>query len=303
MTALEIMINGENVGTVRISSQLPWMRRTATGFLAHLPLEITLRDHPRTELRAQSDVPQRVLLSTLFGTLFAVNAKGQEALLGSVRSERSYHGPSPLHSSIPGQLVWEGSFAQLAFVERYREGQRPRFYLELAGTACLLIKLPEKIYDLRSNEWESFGRSNFEYPKEEWVRCLREMKIADNVLVEIPLRSAPPTPWDEVWGGLIEARNSFEQGGTTGWKGTVTAARLALERWQQIEKEQMGAGWTAPSPADRQKRTKQERLDNIRWHLLQLAHLGAHSGSDEWSRDDAVLMLSVLSALLAERNP
>lgn len=303
MSALEITINGENVGTVRISSQLPWMRRTATGFLAHIPLEITLRDHPRTELRAQSDVPQRVLLSTLFGTLFTVNAKGQEALLGSVRSERSYQGPSAPHPPISGQLVWEGSFAELAFLERYREGQRPKFYLELVGTACLLIQLPGKIYDLRSNEWESFGRSNFEYPKEEWIKCLRAMKIADNVLVEIPLRSTPPAPWDGIWEGLIEARDAFEQGGITGWKGTVTASRLALERWQKIEKEQMGPGGTAPSPADRQQRTKQERLDNIRWHLLQLAHLGAHSGSEEWTRDDAVLILSVLSALLAERNP
>lgn len=303
MSALEITINGENVGTVRISSRVPWMRRTATGFLAHIPLEIALRDHPRTELRSQPNVSQRVLLSNLFGTLFAVNAKGEQALLGSVRSEKSYRGPSSPDSPIPGQLVWEGSFAELAFLERYREGQSPKFYLELVGTACLLLALPEKIYDLRSNEWESFGRSNFEYPKEEWINCLRQLKIADNVLVEIPLRSTPPAPWDGVWEGLIEARNSFEQGGTTGWKGTVTASRLALERWQKIEKEQMGPGWTAPSPADRQQRTKRERLDNIRWHLLQLAHLGAHSGSDEWTRDDAVLMLSVLSALLAERNP
>jgi hypothetical protein len=83
----------------------------------------------------------------------------------------------------------------------------------------------------------------------------------------------------------------------------VTAVRLALEKWQGIEKEQMGPGWSSPSQADRRARTKKARLDNLRWHLLQIAHLGAHTGSEEWSREDALLMISTLSALLAERNP
>lgn len=63
---------------------------------------------------------------------------------------------------------------------------------------------------------------------------------------------------------LVNARKAFEQGGSTGWKGYVTAVRLALEKWQGIEKEQMGPGWSTPSQADRRARTKKERLDNLR---------------------------------------
>jgi len=54
---------------------------------------------------------------------------------------------------------------------------------------------------------------------------------------------------------------------------------------------------------DRESRTKKQRLNALRWHLMQAAHLGPHTGAEEWSRDDALLMLSVLSALLAERKP
>ncbi len=126
---------------------------------------------------------------------------------------------------------------------------------------------------------------------------------AENVLVEIPLPGSPSLDWDEVWKALIDARNAFEQGGSTGWKGCVTSVRLALERWQQIEKEDMGPGWKAPSMQERKDRTKKQRTDNLRWHLYQCAHLGAHSSADEWTRDDALLLLSTLSALLAERKP
>jgi hypothetical protein len=101
----------------------------------------------------------------------------------------------------------------------------------------------------------------------------------------------------------MEAGDSFEQGGTTGWKGCVVAVRLTLEKWQKIEPEQHGPGWKSPAPADRQARTWRERLDNVRWHLLQCAHDAAHSAADEWTRDDAILMLATLSSLLAERKP
>jgi len=36
---------------------------------------------------------------------------------------------------------------------------------------------------------------------------------------------------------------------------------------------------------------------------MQSAHLGPHTPAEEWTRDDALLLLSTLSALLAERKP
>jgi hypothetical protein len=101
---------------------------------------------------------------------------------------------------------------------------------------------------------------------------------------------------------LLDARNAFEQGGSNAWQSTVTSIRLALEKWRGIQQEDQGAGWTRPSRSDLESRTKKQRLDALRWHLMQIAHLGPHSGADEWSRDDALLMLTTLSVLLAERN-
>ena len=99
----------------------------------------------------------------------------------------------------------------------------------------------------------------------------------------------------------MEARDAFEQGGTTGWKTCGAAVRRALEKWVQIEDKE--PGWKPPNKEERENRTKRQRLYILRWHLLQLAHLAVHSSADEWSRDDALLMLSTLSALLAERKP
>ena len=131
----------------------------------------------------------------------------------------------------------------------------------------------------------------------------RALNIAYPVLLEVPLPSSPPTPWDSVWGAIAEAATSAERGGETGWKGCITAARLALDRWREIEREDMGPGWTRPADDDLRSRTTRQRLDNIRWHLRAYSNLGPHSGAEEFTRDDAILMLSTLSALLAVRKP
>ena len=107
----------------------------------------------------------------------------------------------------------------------------------------------------------------------------------------------------EVCKALVEARNAFKHGGSTGWKTYMTVIRLALEKWQDIEKEDMGSGWKSPTKEEREECSKKQRLKNLRWHLLQCAHLTPHSITDEWSRVDAFLMLSTPSALLAERKP
>ena len=124
---------------------------------------------------------------------------------------------------------------------------------------------------------------------------LLRLDVAENVFVEIPLPRSPQAPWDEVWANLVAARNHFEQGGSTGWTSCVLAIRQALEKWRDIEQPNTGAG-------DPKNRSKRERLNNLRLALHQCTHVWIHK-DDEASRDDAVLMLSTLSALLAERKP
>jgi hypothetical protein len=46
----------------------------------------------------------------------------------------------------------------------------------------------------------------------------------------------------------------------------------------------------------------QQQADAIRF-ICASWHLDAHSGAEHWSREDAVLLLSSVSALLALRRP
>ena len=132
---------------------------------------------------------------------------------------------------------------------------------------------------------------------------MRDLNLQDSILVDIPFPSDPPTGWEPIWTALRDARDSFDKGGSTAWKNTVTSVRLALEEWQHLEKEVQGPGWKRPDRTDLETRTKEQRIDNIRWHLIQLAHYAAHTKADDWTRDDALLLLSTLSSLLAVRKP
>jgi hypothetical protein len=60
------------------------------------------------------------------------------------------------------------------------------------------------------------------------------------VLLEVPFPGQAPQGWEAVWKAVQEAIMSLEQGGEIGWKHCISAARLALENWQKIEKEDHG---------------------------------------------------------------
>jgi len=190
------------------------------------------------------------------------------------------------------------SLVQLAIYEKIRDGRQPKFEIRLTGELCFLLPTNHPYHSVRSEPHRFSDRTGglrVSYPKEVWVEMLRGLGIAENVLVEIPLPQSPPAPWDEVWANLVAARKHFEQGGTTGWSSCILAVRQALEKWRDIEPPNMG-------PADPTKRSKKERLDNLRLALHQCTHVWIHK-DEEASRDDALLMLSTLSALLGERKP
>ena len=198
-------------------------------------------------------------------------------------------------------LNWRGSFEELAAFEKIREGRSPRFKINLEGKLRYLIKINHPRYRIRSEprniRFEYSNMAEFGYAAEGWVeRVLHGLGISENVLVEIPVPNSPPAPWDEVWQALVRARTSFKQGGSTGWQGCVLGVRLALEKWRDIEPPNTG-------PTDPKLRSKRERLDALRQSLHQCTHVWVHAGNDECSRDDALLMLSTFSALLAERKP
>jgi hypothetical protein len=297
--------------------------RTASGFEMLLPIVITFRTRPPNE--------PRLVITNLHGKVFAKDKSGSSICVGrligpmresaGIASGDSYDYPRETY------IEWVGTLNDMAHVERCRDGEIPNLQMRVEGQWIHSLPLYGEVSESQLREMADQQRAlinryegykvvtepqslrcrtayiEVSYPREVWIKMIRSFGIAENVLVEIPIPRQPPGKWDGVWNGLVDARNAFERGGTTGWQACVTSVRRALENWQNIEKEDQGPGWKAPSPPERESRTKRQRLDALRWHLMQLAHLGPHSGADEWSRDDALLLLSTLSSLLAERKP
>lgn len=275
--------------------------RTADGFKLRIPVQISFRLVPRGE-----PMP---MLGDLRGRIYAGEDTGPKIEVGEMKMDGWHTGGYSETGGDYGRedsMIWYGSLKELAVYENIRAGRQPRLDIHFTGELSFLLPHEHPRHMARSEPqrvYHRHGNLTVTYPKEVWVQMLRDIGVAENVLVEVPLPGSPSPDWDDVWRGLVDARKAFEQGGSTGWKGCVTGVRLALEKWQKVEPEDKGPGWVSPSRADREARTKQQRLDNLRWHLLQVAHLGAHTGAEDWSRDDAQLMLSILSVLLAERKP
>lgn len=270
--------------------------KIAFGFAAKIPITVYF-----TEFDHQSLKP---IISNFSGEIYATNHEGKGFAVGVINQPEFQMEHRVYKEGVESYIKWTGSFSDLALFEKIREGKTPKISISLHGELSYLLKVDNlQRLRLRSESKSFWLNPTIEFPKEIWIEQLKAMGTLENILIEVPLPSTPPSPWDEVWKALLEARQSFEQGGTTAWKNCIVSTRLALEKWQKIEKEDMGAGWKAPSVIDRQARTKEQRLDNIRWHILQYAHYSAHSHADNWTRDDALLMLTTLCALLSKRNP
>lgn len=275
------------------------LRVTRWGSEFSVDFPITIRFSERAE--KHNDL--RPYLSTLWGDVYAVDSEHQSHLVGKV-SQIDFKEAFRPGMDQDSRIRWNGHIGNLGLFEKIRDGQSPRVSLSVWGDVVYQVKTNHELaLEFISHVKTYWLHSTFEISKEIWIDRLRRIGILENVLVEIPLYSSPSSPWDGVWKALADARDAFEKGGSTGWQACVRSCRLALEHWQKIEQEDQGPGWKAPTRAEKESRTKEQRIDNIRWHLYQLAHDAAHSHADKWERDDAVLILSTLASLLAKRNP
>lgn len=285
---IDINPSGNRAGTIVINDDLDRLmaHRTAEGFYFGLPARINLKQ--------VGSSPDWHMVRNLRGEIDMISSDRPQIEVGRWHNPWFYIGRPECSKTT--SLVWTGTAQALAYINKIRDCKAPRFQIHLHGEYYRLYETSDPHSRTQGEPEEFYGQVEISYPVELWISKLRQLRLAENVLVEVPLPTSPPSPWDDVWRALIEARDSFERGGATGWKGCVTAVRLALERWRNIEKEDTGPSETRPG-------TKRQRLDSLRFHLLQCAHLGPHSDAEEWSRDDALLLLSTLSALLAQRKP
>lgn len=186
-------------------------------------------------------------------------------------------------------------------IERVRAGGAAKFSLKIYCEATRLFPKDDKVFGTAPQSF-SFVET-VSYPREAWVTMLNATGLGDNIVVEIPLPPCPNDEWQPIWKAIATARDSLKHGGETAWKSALVECRHALELWHNLEQEDHGPGWKAPTMAERSARTRQQRLDNVRWDLHQCAHEAAHSPADKWTRDDAVLVLATLASLLRIRNP
>ena len=277
-------------------------QRTANGFKLSIPIRIGFY--------SVLDSEPMPMLSNLHGTILVSDSpNGPKLDVGRIYGDSWFTGsrrrdedPRSLYER-DDSLTWAGSLVELAMFEKFRDGRVPQLELDLHGEFCFLQYGVHQYLGIRTEPQRFYAHNvQLTYPREVWIKMLQGLGVAENVLVEVPLPGSPSVDWDPVWQALVDARNYFAQGGETGWKGCVASVRLALEKWRDIEVEEPGPGFVRPSVADREARTKKQRLDQLRWDLLQMAHQGPHTPTAWWTRDDALLMLSTLAALLAERK-
>lgn len=291
--SIEILVKRRYVGrwTFDESSRDLRARRTADGAIITLPSTLRLDWHDDAlayvnHLRASVETENGIEL-------------------GRAVDEQSHTAADP-YSETSVNLEWRVSFQALALFERLRDGKPPVLILRCAGEVAHTAFTGTGRSGLQLFEvpvMRTFSSIRLSYPREHWTRMLQELKVAENLVIEVPMPAGRPEPWDGVLAALLESRRCFEQGGTTGWKSAAASIRHAMEQWQAIEKEDMGPGWLPPPQKDREARTKKQRMDNLRWHLMQVAHLAAHSPADEWSRDDVLALYTMLAGLLAWRRP
>jgi len=288
--SIDINLGGTTIGRWSFNApQVLVADRTSGGAVIRVPCSLTLRG-------TSGPWP---LVTNLRARVLAFDSSGLD--LGVAEDPHFYAGARS-DSVLPLDLRWRVSAATLEHYERQRNGGAVRLTFECRAEVCKLINSGNGP-NLRGEPSLVSGTVPVNYPTAAWVQMLNTTGLAFNVFVELPLRPAPPAPWDGVWQALADARASFDQGGTTGWRNCVTSVRLALERWRQHEAEPHGPGWHAPSVPDREARTAEERLGNLRWDLLQCAHRAPHSAGVDWSREEAVFVLASLVGLLAIRNP
>jgi len=284
--SLKIEVDRRTVGAWTFDEAPPQLKGTRTADGAAITLPATLR------LKWYDE--ELALVSRLRANVYTED--GLE--LGQAVSDE-YFRPSKPEGEFQANLTWRVSFAALAQFEQKRNGRPPVLVLHCLAEVSHLQPPPRDRYVTFALVPPMLERNQLRvcYPREKWVELLRELKVAENILLEMPMPPARSAPWDKVWNATLDARNSFDQGGETGWKGCITSIRLALEAWREIEKEDLGP------QQDKQQRTKAQRLDHLRYDLLQVAHLAAHTPASEWTRDDAQALLAMLSSLLLMRRP
>jgi hypothetical protein len=272
--------------------------RHQDGCLLSLPAKLTLDATPETEPFVQIEKMEcRIsILQPGVGDVIVGQACHDEPILSS---KRAVTGREVLFS-------WHLRPSEAATIERLRDGGPLDLKFDLFHYSRSMFPL--------SGATDAFGigelRRHFEsnrvtVPLDRWQEALQQADLAELLVYEVAIPKLDTNEWHPVHRDILKARNALRQGGTTGWQSCVTFVRQALEAWDKIAGEEWNQGTTGRRIQDvtPKDRTKNERIRMLRRALHEFCHISAHSSDEFWSRDDAVLALTSLVALLRERNP
>lgn len=203
MSQVDINIGGTHVGRI-IFDESPnqlTANRTATGFSLSIPATVKLE---------HTDISKPCpMLSNLCGTISVDMESSNEMDLGIVKDDWWYIGGE----SESAKLVWHGLVSALTKFEKIRDGKSPILKIRLHGEACWLLPNIDKTYLIRSGPYNFSDKVQITYPKEVWIKMLRGLQVAENILVEIPLPNSPPAPM----GRGMESSHGSKRRLRTGW--------------------------------------------------------------------------------------
>jgi hypothetical protein len=186
--SIEIRMSMQQVGEI-LFDEAPSQfigSRTASGFQLNIPAHVNLR--PNTE-------DAQLSMVTNLRAVISVNKDPQtEVQVGVAEDHAWYFGGGNSQTN----LIWADIMPTLAYIEKCRDGQRPQLKLELRAEGCWLLQHQSQLR-IRTAPQFIGGKVTLTYPKEVWVKMLRDMKFSENVLLEVPLPSTTPTQWDKVW--------------------------------------------------------------------------------------------------------
>lgn len=268
-------------------------RRTIDGLVLTLPMAV------------HTDGPDDWVRGGLAPLISDIEARGRlcGVEVGRARDASVYR---TWHSRTDGELELAIDAEALHAIERHRNGGSVAVNLAVSWQVAMLWPQQQQRHAeamLRGAPTRNTIPLSLTYDRDSWVHMIDGTGYGEHVAVEIALPQNTAPPWDTILKAARTARDALKSGGESAWKAAIVECRHAIEEWNKLERPDHGLGWHSPSMAERMARTKAQRMDNLRWDLYQLAHEAAHSPADRFTRDDAILVLGTLSALLAIRNP
>lgn len=139
-------------------------------------------------------------------------------------------------------------------------------------------------------------------PQSRWLDMLREARVLDVVLIEIPMPVIDvPEQWKPIVGDLLEAQRHFHRGEYTAV--VISCRKVVQELGQMLYSEQDWSGAALNLlHSDRRNMNKEQREAAVTATIRHLTHLAAHAegeGGVVYTGSEARQVLALTAALVA----